>query len=115
MKELRFEEKGTWVSLSLEEMKHQWRMDSNQTDYRQWPENISKSYSEALMEHLKTLSNEQEKLEMFFHAKGIATKNNLYKLLFRGIEFSFSEEQLEYIEQTKKEAEHFFENGIISF
>ena len=107
MKELLFEEKGTWLRLNIEEIKVLW--DSNELDYRKWPESISKFYAKNILEHAKKLNNQKKQLELFFEAKGVLNKKRLYKELFRNIPWDYSEEDLIYIEQTKKEAEEFFQ------
>lgn len=112
MKEYIFEEKGTWVKLDLDGIKHQW--DSNENDYRKWPDNISRSYAQTMAEFSKELPF-PKKLEMFFHAKGVATKGRLFKEFFRNIPWPYSEEEKEYIEKTKIEATKYFESGIIEF
>lgn len=113
MNVLRFEEKGTWVELDIKGMKYEW--DSNQNDYRKWPDTVSTGYANALIEISKKIEDQEKKIEYFFHAKGVVTKGRLFKELFRNITWPYSKEELDYIKETKKQAEDFFTTGIVSF
>ncbi|MCK2000706.1 hypothetical protein MZM54_04795 [[Brevibacterium] frigoritolerans] len=113
MKELRFEEKGTWVELKIEDYECLW--DSNQRDYKQWPENITKGYAKELLEFAKTIEDNDKKEELFFEAKGRLKNKPFFKLRKLFKDWSFNEEDSKYIKETEDEAKYFFETGVVPF
>ncbi|MED2737757.1 hypothetical protein [Bacillus toyonensis] len=113
MEQLRFEEKGTWLSLEVdvESFKLEWQ--SNQNDYKKWPEGISKEYAKALLEVSKKLDDQDKQLEMFFEAKGIVKKGRLFKEFFRGMNWDYNDTEKEYIAETKQQAAVYYNNLVI--
>jgi hypothetical protein len=76
MKELMFEEKGTWVKLNLNGIKHLW--DSNELDYRKWPDQISKSYAIELLELSKIATSKEDCTRNCLEiCNGLIVKKNL--------------------------------------
>lgn len=113
MKELRFEEKGTWVELIMEDYKCLW--ESNQSDYTQWPENILNQFVKEQLEFAKTIEDYDKKVDLFFQAKGRLKNKNFFGLRKVFKDWSFNEEDAKYIKETEEEAKYFFETGTVPF
>lgn len=109
----KFSKDGFWIELRVME-DNRLHLDTNK-NRMDWSEEGCIFYAKVLLDYTVKCGDsldETTRRANFFEAKGFRYKKRLYKELFRMPWGEYSEEDLNYIKETEKEAERFFSNAF---